>query len=133
VAGRGRVRLNLLYDEDKEELKVFVHEAAGLPGGDLPDPPDPQVKIYLMPGKKKKKKTEVVKDSVEPRYNEEFDFSIDYSALPKHSLKVCVVDRKGVFSKSPVLGTTTISLDNPGLKRGLADWFPLVEDDDDSD
>ena len=27
-----------------------------------------QVKIYLMPGKKKKKKTEVVKDSVNPRW-----------------------------------------------------------------
>ena len=36
-------------------------------GGDLPDPPDPYVKVYLMPGKKKKKKTDVVKDSGNPR------------------------------------------------------------------
>ena len=43
------------------------------------------------------------------------------------------MDKKGVFSKSPTLGTCTISLDNPGLKAGLADWFPLVVDDDDSD
>ena len=27
-----------------------------------------QVKVYLMPGKKKKKKTEVVKDCVDPKY-----------------------------------------------------------------
>ena len=30
--GNGRIRLTLFYDERKEELKVFVHEAAGLPG-----------------------------------------------------------------------------------------------------
>ena len=41
--GHGKIRLNLLYDDNRQELKVFVHEAAGLPGGDLPDPPDPQV------------------------------------------------------------------------------------------
>jgi hypothetical protein len=34
----------------------------------LPDPPDPYVKLYLMPGKKKKRKTQVVKDSGSPRY-----------------------------------------------------------------
>jgi len=133
VGGRGKLKLNLLYDENREELKVFVHEALDLPGGDLPDPPDPQVKIYLMPGKKKKKKTEVVKDSVNPRFDEEFDFSIDFNKLPQHSIKLSVVDKKGVFSKSPVMGSITISLNNPGLRQGLADWYPLEEDDEDSD
>jgi len=133
VPGHGKIRLNLLYDDNRQELKVFVHEVAGLPGGDLPDPPDPQVKVYLMPGKKKKKKTEVVKDCVDPKYNEEFDFDIDFDKLPQHSLKFSVVDRKGVFSKSPVLGTTTISLDNPGLRGGIADWFLLEADEEDSE
>jgi len=133
VPGHGKIRLNLLYDDNRQELKVFVHEVAGLPGGDLPDPPDPQVKVYLMPGKKKKKKTEVVKDCVDPKYNDEFDFDIDFDKLPQHSLKFSVVDRKGVFSKSPVLGTTTISLDNPGLRGGIADWFLLEAAEEDSE
>ena len=47
-AGHGKLRLNLLYDDNRQELKVFVHEAAGLPGGDLPDPPDPQVRKHEM-------------------------------------------------------------------------------------
>ena len=84
-----QVRVNLLYDENKEELKLFLHEAANLPGGDLPDPPDPQCKIYLMPGKRKKKKTEVFKDSVNPKFNEEFDFSVDIKDLKEMYLKVC--------------------------------------------
>merc|ERR550532_1673046 len=129
----GRVRLNILYDTNKEELKMFLHEAQNLPGGDLPDPPDPQVKVYLMPGKKKKKKSDVIKDCVDPKFNDEFDFDIDFDKLPQHSLKFSVVDRKGVFSKSPVLGTTTISLDNPGLRGGIADWFLLEADEEDSE
>ena len=88
VGNQGKIRLNILYDENKEELKVFVHEAANLPGSDLPDPPDPYVKVYLMPGKKKKKKTAVVKDDGSPMFNEEFDFSIDHEDVPKHYLKV---------------------------------------------
>jgi len=67
------------------------------------------------------------------RYNDEFDFDIDFDKLPHHSLKFSVVDRKGVFSKSPVLGTTTISLDNPGLRGGIADWFLLESDEEDSE
>ena len=88
VSELGRVRLNILYDEKNEELKLFLHEAENLPGGDLPDPPDPYCKIYLMPGKKKKKKTEVLKDTVNPEFNEEFDFSLDIKDLKKYYLKV---------------------------------------------
>eukprot|EP00090_Calanus_glacialis_P017269 TRINITY_DN26933_c0_g1_i7.p1 TRINITY_DN26933_c0_g1~~TRINITY_DN26933_c0_g1_i7.p1 ORF type:complete len:1127 (+),score=330.64 TRINITY_DN26933_c0_g1_i7:171-3551(+) len=133
VGNQGKIRLNILYDTNKEELKVFVHEAANLPGSDLPDPPDPYVKIYLMPGKKKKKKTAVVKDTGSPMFNEEFDFNIDHEDVPKYYLKLTVVDKKGVFAKSPVLGTVDIYLDNPGLSHGLADWYPLEDLDEDSD
>ena len=36
---------------------VTVHEAKGLPGGDLPDPPDPYVKMYLLKNAEKVKKS----------------------------------------------------------------------------
>merc|ERR1711936_1318012 len=133
VGNQGKIRLNILYDENKEELKLFVHEAANLPGSDLPDPPDPYVKIYLMPGKKKKKKTAVVKDDGSPQFNEEFDFDIDHEDVPKYYLKFSVVDKKGMFNKSPLLGTVEIYLDNPGLKAGLADWYPLEKAEEDSE
>jgi len=133
VGNRGKLRLNILYDDHKEELKVFLHEAANLPGSDLPDPPDPYVKIYLMPGKKKKKKSKVVKDDGSPQFNEEFDFSIDHQDVPKHYLKFSVVDKKGMFNKSPLLGSLEISLDNPGVFQGLADWYPLEDLEEDSD
>ena len=43
------------------------------------------------------------------------------------------MDKKGVFAKSPVLGTVDIYLNNPGLSHGLADWFPLEDMEEDSD
>eukprot|EP00092_Neocalanus_flemingeri_P021078 GFUD01022838.1.p1 GENE.GFUD01022838.1~~GFUD01022838.1.p1 ORF type:complete len:586 (+),score=158.29 GFUD01022838.1:255-1760(+) len=127
IGNQGKIRLNIIYDENKQELKVFVHEAANLPGSYLPDPPDPYVKLYLMPDKKKKKKTAVVKDTGSPKFNEEFDFSIEHNDVPKHFLKLTVVDKKGVFAKSKILGGVEIALDNPGLKQGLADWYPLED------
>ena len=48
-------------------LRGSLRLACVLLGGELPDPPDPYVKLYLMPGKRKKKKTQVVKDSGNPR------------------------------------------------------------------
>ncbi len=61
VDGKGKIKLTLRYDQDKRVLKVIVHQASGLPGSDLPDPPDPYVKLYLLPekNKKSKRKTEV--------------------------------------------------------------------------
>ena len=35
----GKIKLGLVFDAVREELKVTVFEAKGLPGGDLPDPP----------------------------------------------------------------------------------------------
>ena len=131
----GQVRLNILYDENKEELKLFLHEATNLPGGHLADLPDPYCKVYLMPGKKKKKKSEVIKDDVNPKFNEEFDFSIDMKDMKEGEMyvRLIIVDKKGVFTKSPILGAMQIHLDNPGLKNGIAGWFPLEEVDEESD
>ena len=43
------------------------------------------------------------------------------------------MDKKGVFGKSPVLGTVDFNLHNPGLSHGLADWYPLEDMEEDSD
>ena len=71
----GKIKLSLSYNMSKEELIVTVHEAKGLPGADLPDPPDPYVKLYMLPerSKKSKKKSDVKKDTVNPIYDETFE------------------------------------------------------------
>ena len=54
------------YESEDEKLNVTVHEAEGLPGGDLPDPPDPHAKLYLFPERSFKRRSNVKKDTVNP-------------------------------------------------------------------
>ena len=70
----GKVQLSLEFNSDNGDVIVVLHQARGLPGGDLPDPPDPYVKMYVLPGKsrKTKRKSEVMKDTVNPVYEETF-------------------------------------------------------------
>ena len=70
----GKVQLSLEYNADNGDVIVVLHQARGLPGSDLPDPPDPYVKMYVLPGKsrKTKRKSEVIKDTVNPIYEETF-------------------------------------------------------------
>ena len=64
-------------------------------GGDLPDPPDPYIKLYLLPdrSKKSKKKSDAKKDTVEPVYNEVFTYNLSAANLETKKLEVSVVDR----------------------------------------
>ena len=73
----GKIKLSMSYNLSESQLNVTVHEAKGLPGGDLPDPPDPYVKLYLLPErtKKSKRKSDVKKDTVNPTYDETFEVS----------------------------------------------------------
>ena len=71
---------NFLFVLQKSgSLQVHVHEAKGLPGGDLPDPPDPYVKLYLLPerSKKSKRKSDAKKDTVTPVFEETFDYDVE--------------------------------------------------------
>ena len=76
-------------------LQVHVHEAKGLPGGDLPDPPDPYVKLYLLPerSKKSKRKSDAKKDTVTPVFEETFDYDVEVLKMNSELevIKICVL------------------------------------------
>ena len=58
------------------------------------DPLDPYVKIWLMQDGKRveKKKTPIIEKSLNPVYNEEFQFAMPYDKIRQTSLMVSVVD-----------------------------------------
>merc|ERR1719270_1270509 len=109
----GKIKLSLSYNAGKEEMSVTVHEARGLPGGDLPDPPDPYVKLYLLPerSKKSKRKSDAKKDTVTPVFEETFDYDVEVLKM-NSELEVSVVDRKGIFSRRSTMGQVVIKLDD---------------------
>ena len=133
----GKVKLSLNYNRPKEELKVVVHEARELPGGDLPDPPDPYVKLYLLPerSKRSKRKSDAKKDTVNPIYEETFEYDdLMVGDVRDMSLEVSVVDRKGMFSRRALMGRIVVPLATLLESDGVSgQWYTLEEADDDSD
>ena len=114
---------------------MILYEAKGLPGGDLPDPPDPYVKMYLLPdrSKKSKRKSEVIKDTVDPIYNKTFEYELPVQKMANHQLEVSVVDNKGRFSRCSTMGRCVIDLAQVAHKEINQKWYDLVEVDEDSD
>ena len=118
---------------------VTVHEAKGLPGGNLPDPPDPYVKMYLLKNsekvKKSKQKTDYEKDTVNPQYEKDFEYEdLPIAKLQDNlQLEVTVVDRKGVFSRGSNMGRTIVDLAEIPRNRINNQWFDLSEVEEDSD
>jgi len=129
----GRIKLTLKFEQDT--LTVILYEATGLPGGDLPDPPDPYVKTYLLPDrcKKSKRKSDAKKDTVTPVWNETFEYEIPAMKLASNQLEVSVVDRKGIFSRRSTMGRCVIDLAEVASKEINQKWFDLAEVDEDSD
>ena len=63
---------------------------------------DPYCRIYLVPDEKKayKRKTKVVKDNLNPKWEETFDYKLTYEQSIEKDLIVSLKDdKKGLFSK----------------------------------
>ena len=63
---------------------------------------------------------QVIKDTTEPTYDETFEYDLDPSKLGSTELEVSVVDRKGIFARSPLMGRAVVSLANPEVITGRA-------------
>ena len=69
------------YDFEANNLKVHVMEATDLPAMDLNGTSDPYVKVYVLPDKKKKFETKVQKKSLNPVFDETFNFKGQNSTI----------------------------------------------------
>ena len=97
-------------------------------------PSDPYVKLYLLPdrSKKSKKKSDAKRDTVDPVYNEVFNYHMSPKNLGSRKLEVSVVDRKGLFSRA-LMGRVVIGLTEGQVVNGNPTWFMLEEGDEGSD
>lgn len=60
------------------QLAVTVIQAEDLPGLDMSGTSDPYVKVYLLPDKKKKHETKVHRKTLNPVFNETFNFKVSF-------------------------------------------------------
>ncbi|XP_036395651.1 synaptotagmin-11b [Megalops cyprinoides] len=107
----GTLTLAVDYNFPKKALVVTIQEARGLPVVDEQSgSSDPYVKMTILPEKKHRVKTRVLRKTLEPVFDETFTFyGVPYSSLPDLVLHFLVLsfDR---FSRDDVIGEAMVPL-----------------------
>lgn len=60
-----------------------------------------------------------------PIFDETFEYTVCPTDLPTRELEVSVVNRKGRFSRSPVMCMCLIPLSQYDLSQAVTQWFDL--------
>ncbi|XP_051019070.1 synaptotagmin-4 isoform X1 [Acomys russatus] len=115
----GALYLSLEYNFEKKAFVVNIKEARGLPAMDEQSmTSDPYIKMTILPEKKHKVKTRVLRKTLDPVFDETFTFyGIPYPHIQDLSLHFTVLsfDR---FSRDDVIGEVLIPLSGIELSDG---------------
>jgi len=109
--GLGTLSLTVDYNFPKKALVVTILGARGLPAVDeQAGSSDPYVKMTILPEKKHRVKTRVLRKTLDPLFDETFTFyGVTFSALPDLTLHFLVLsfDR---FARDDVIGEAVVPL-----------------------
>ncbi|XP_074123315.1 synaptotagmin-10 isoform X1 [Sminthopsis crassicaudata] len=105
----GKLNFTLQYDYENELLVVNIIKALDLPAKDFTGTSDPYVKIYLLPDRKKKFQTRVHRKTLNPLFEETFQFPVAYDQLSNRKLHLSIYDFDR-FSRHDMIGE--VILDN---------------------
>lgn len=117
--GLGTLYFSVEYNFDKKAFMVHIKEAHGLsPTDEQSLTSDPYIKLTLLPEKKHKVKTRVLRKTLDPAFDETFSFyGIPYARASQLALHFMVLsfDR---FSRDEVIGETLVPLADIDLSEG---------------
>lgn len=115
----GSISLAVDYNFPKKALVVTIVGARGLPAMDeQAGSSDPYVKMTILPEKKHRVKTRVLRKTLDPLFDETFTFyGVAYSSLPELTLHFLVLsfDR---FARDDVIGEAVVPLKGFDLSTG---------------
>lgn len=115
----GTLFFSLEYNFEKKAFVVNIKEARGLPAMDEQSmTSDPYIKMTILPEKKHKVKTRVLRKTLDPAFDETFTFyGIPYSQIQDLTLHFMILsfDR---FSRDDVIGEVLIPLAGIELSEG---------------
>nr|XP_004665902.2 synaptotagmin-4 isoform X1 [Jaculus jaculus] len=115
----GTLFFSLEYNFERKAFMVNIREARGLPAMDEQSmTSDPYIKMTILPEKKHKVKTRVLRKSLDPAFDETFTFyGIPYTQMQELSLHFTVLsfDR---FSRDDIIGEVFIPLSGIELSNG---------------
>uniref|UniRef100_A0A3Q4MCI0 Synaptotagmin IV n=1 Tax=Neolamprologus brichardi TaxID=32507 RepID=A0A3Q4MCI0_NEOBR len=118
-AGLGTLHFSLEYQPERKAFIVHIKEAHGLtPTDEQSLTSDPYIKLTLLPEKKHRVKTRVLRKTLDPTFDETFSFyGISLARVSELALHFMVLsfDR---FSRDEVIGETLVPLSGIDLSEG---------------
>ncbi|XP_030052621.1 extended synaptotagmin-1 [Microcaecilia unicolor] len=125
----GQIRLTLHYTGEEKKLVVIVHSCRKLQATSK-ESPDPYVNLVLLPDKNRvsKRKTTVKKKTVNPEYNEKFEWEISLEEAQGKMLEVSVKNSISFISRErELLAKVYVDLARLDLSVGVTQWFELKD------
>lgn len=124
----GEIQLTIRHSPQRNKLIVVVHSCRNLISS-TESGSDPYVRLYLLPDKRRsgRRKTNTLKKTVNPIYDQTFEFSVSLVELHRRTLDVAVKNGGGILSKSRgLLGKVLV--DSEDISRGTTQWYELTVD-----
>ncbi|XP_049570498.1 extended synaptotagmin-2 isoform X1 [Orcinus orca] len=96
----GQIQLTVRHSSQRNKLVVVVHSCRNLIAFSE-DGSDPYVRLYLLPDKRRsgRRKTHVSKKTLNPVFDQSFDFSVSLPDVQRRTLDVAVKNSGGFLSK----------------------------------
>ncbi|NXW75106.1 ESYT3 protein, partial [Hirundo rustica] len=120
----GEIQLTVRYASIRQSLVVLVNACRNLvPSSNRGV--DPYVRIYLLPDRRwtSRKKTSVKKKTLNPQYDEKFEFFESLENVKKRTLDIAVKNSRPFISQErKELGKVRIDLSQEDLIKGFAQW-----------
>uniref|UniRef100_A0A8C6CX65 Extended synaptotagmin-2 n=1 Tax=Moschus moschiferus TaxID=68415 RepID=A0A8C6CX65_MOSMO len=126
----GQIQLTIRHSSQRNKLVVVVHSCRNLIAFSE-DGSDPYVRLYLLPDKRRsgRRKTHVSKKTLNPVFDQSFDFSVSLPDVQRRTLDVAVKNSGGFLSKDKgLLGKVLVGLASEELAKGWTQWYDLTED-----
>ena len=124
----GQVELSIQYVDAKLVVKVIG--AVNLINTDKDSLSDAYARLILLPDRKKKskRKTKIVKDSLEPKWDERFEFEMELSEACTKTIDLVVKNDRPLFSRETTfMGQCLVSLDMiESIQLGHTGWYKLM-------
>ncbi|CAL8292272.1 unnamed protein product [Lota lota] len=124
----GEVQLTLRHSSQRNKLIVVVHACRHLLAFSR-DSADPFLRLYLLPDRSRagRRKTPVMKRTLDPVYDQTFEFSVSMVELHRRSLDVAVKNGGRVLTKHKgLLGKVLVDLSGEDISKGWTQWVVMA-------
>uniref|UniRef100_A0A8C5KPD3 Extended synaptotagmin-3 n=1 Tax=Jaculus jaculus TaxID=51337 RepID=A0A8C5KPD3_JACJA len=126
----GEIQLTVRYVCLRRCLRVLINGCRNLTPC-TSSGADPYVRIYLLPERRwaSRRKTSVRRKTLEPRFDETFEYFVPMEEAQKRTLDVAVKNSRPLGShRRKELGKVLIDLSKEDLIKGFSQWYELTLD-----